>query len=323
MVVGLGSIGRRHARLLNERADLAVEFVEPNPDILALAIKEVGDLPCHASFAQMLKTTPQMVLIATPHSLHKSQTIAALQADCHVFCEKPISDNLADAQKMRDAADRTGRVLNIGFQLHFHPGLQLLRKTIDSGALGQVLHAHAHVGTYITLVNSLSRYQATAAGALLFDYAHQPDILYWLLRKKPASVYACAIQAGDLQFSSPPNIVDVTCRYTADLVTTIHLNYVQMPERHHYEIVGDRGWAVLDVNAGQLTVGNRQNQTAKTETFSVARDDIYRAEHQAFLDAVAGRRKPETSAADGLISLAICHAAVQSYQSNQPEELTI
>jgi predicted dehydrogenase len=317
VIVGMGSIGRRHAKLLKEHKDITVEMVEPEQDARTVAQEKLGKIYLHKSFEEMLKTKPEIVLIATPHRLHASQTIQALYAGCHVFCEKPMSDNLADAVKMNEVAKSTGLVLNIGFQLHFHPGLVMLRKIIKQGILGSVLHAHAKVGTYITLVNSISGYQASQEGALFYDYTHQSDILLWLLGKKPKAIYALALQGGNLEFSSNPNLAIINCEYDSSIFSTIHLNYVQMPERHEYEIIGDKGWAVLDANMGILRTGMRENSSMQTESFSIDRDDMYRGEHKAFFQAIDKKSLPESPAKDGLVSIAVCDAAMKSWKTKE------
>lgn len=314
VVVGLGSIGRRHTRLLLERSDVSVEVVEPDDENRSSTLAEVGNLPIHESFQQMLATRPPIIWITTPTSLHAEQTIAALATDAHVFCEKPMSDDLNNALQMVEVSKRSSKVLNIGFHLHFWPGLVALKRRIEAGDLGQILHAHAHVGTYITLLNSRSQYQAHKEGALLWDYAHQPDILYWLLQAKPTEVHAVGFQGGELERSSNPNVAMVTCRHRPSLISTIHLNYVQMPERHEYEIIGDQGWALLDFNNGQLRLGRRRGEQIDVETFSTDRDDIYRTEQQAFFDAIDGKRGPETSASDGLVSMQVCESAIESWK---------
>ena len=314
-VVGMGSIGQRHVRLLKEQKNIRIELVDTNQDVLAAAQKKLGPLPSHKTFEEMLKTRPDIVLIATPHCLHAYQTIQSLYAGSHVFCEKPMSDNLADAINMKDAAESSGKVLNIGFQLHFHPGLLMLKKLIGQGILGTILYAYAKVGTYITLVNSVSGYQSNQEGALFYVYTHQPDILFWLLNEKPKAVYASALQGGAFDFSSNPNLAVINCEYETPLVSSIHLNYVQMPERHEYEIVGDKGWAVLDANMGVLRTGIRENSSTQIESFNLDRDEMYRAEHKAFLQAVEKKVSPESPAKDGLISMAVCDAAMKSWKS--------
>lgn len=317
VVVGLGSIGRRHARLLRERGDVQVEIVEPSEEMIARARQELGSLPAHTRFEGALETAPDAVWLATPTELHAEQAIAALKAGCHVFCEKPMSDSLRAANAMRDAVDASGRVFNVGFMWHFSPAMMALRAAIQGGELGRILHAHVRVGTYVTLVNSVSRYQARQPGSLFLDYSHQPDILYWLLGKAPLSVSVTALQAGGLQLTSNPNVAIVVCEYDGPMISTTHLNYVQVPHLHDYEIVGDRAWAQLSFPSGLLSVHSNAGTPPRTESHPVVADDLYRAEQRAFLDAIGGKRGPETSAADGLVSAAICEACIQSWQSRE------
>lgn len=320
VVTGLGSIGQRHARLLLERPDVSVEVVEPDPKVLERASGQLGPLVAHASFEAMLDSKPYAVLVSTPTGLHADQTVRALEAGAHVFCEKPMSDGVAAAALMKQAADRAGKVLNIGFHLHFCEGLLRLKSLIDNGELGTVLYAHMHVGTYVTLVNSVSRYQSRQEGSLMFDYSHQSDLLWWLFGAVPRTVYTAGFQGGELEFTSRPNVVEVLCEYDRPFLATIHLNYLQMPERHQYEVIGDEGWAVLDYVRCCLRVGRRRSGEEAETSFSIDKDQMIRDEHQAFLDATAGLRAPETSAADGMVSTSICEAAVQSWRTRRPVE---
>ncbi|MFC5410362.1 Gfo/Idh/MocA family protein [Larkinella bovis] len=322
VVVGLGSIGLRHARLLQEREDVALEVLEISPETATAAQQVLGAVKNHTSFEAMLATKPNIVWLATPTPLHASQSIQALEAGVHVFCEKPMTATREEARQLASVVDRTGLTFGVGFYLHFWRGMQLLKGLIDQGKLGNILHLHARVGTYITLVNSLSRYQAYNPGSLFFDYAHQMDLVYWLLKKRPTTVYTPGFQGGNLEFSAAPNVADIMLEYDAPLIAHIHLNYVQMPQRHCYEITGDEGWAVLDFEQSHLRIGNRQAQAVETVSFQQERDDIFRAEHTAFLEAVAGHRQPETSAADGLISTAICEAILQSWQRGQKQRIS-
>ena len=317
VVVGCGSIGRRHARLLARRSDVRVELCDSNHDCLAAAVAEAGETHCHEDFGAMLATRPEMVVIATPHAFHAEQTIAALRAGTHVLCEKPMSDNLADAQRMAEVAADGGPVLDFGFNLHFHPGLRRLKDLITSGELGEVLHVQCRVGTYGTLVNSVSRHQANLEGALLFDYVHQPDLLHWMLGAEPRGAYTAAVLGGNLPLRSDPNVLSLTLDYNRPLLATIHLNYVQMPQRHEYEVVGDRAWAILDMETNRLRIGRREEQAETVETLSVERDKLFENEHQAFLDAVDGRRGPESPASSAIVSMRIADAAMRSLKQSQ------
>lgn len=320
VVVGLGSIGRRHVRLLRERADVRVEVCEIGADALALAERELGPLTRHADLASALATQPDVVLIATPHELHATQAIAAMHAGVDVFCEKPLCLDPAEARAMLTAAHETGRHLGVGFQLHFQTAVRRMRELVNEGAIGRVVHAHARVGSFITLRNSVSRYQAALPGALLLDYAHQPDLMLWLLPGLPTAVSMTAVQAGALPLTSDPNLLSLTLEYGGTALATIHLNYVQMPQRHEWELVGEDGWIVLDVDRGELRLGRRSTEDEVRELLFTERDDMYRREHQAFIAALDGRREFESPAESAMRSVELFAFAMQSWREGRRVE---
>jgi predicted dehydrogenase len=83
------------------------------------------------------------VVLATPHSLHSPQVVAAAKAKKHVFCEKPFALTKADAQIAVDATKKAGVTLGLGYNRRFHPEMTKLRNQIRSGELGTVLHVEA------------------------------------------------------------------------------------------------------------------------------------------------------------------------------------
>jgi predicted dehydrogenase len=321
VIVGMGSIGRRHANLLAERSDTDIAFCDPDQTMLERSRTEIGPYKAHSGFEQALASHPDIMILATPHHLHVDQTLMALNRNIHVLCEKPMSDSLASAKRLAREAPNYAATVGIGFHFHFHKGLLRLKELITNGFLGQIIHISCRVGSFITLANSTSRYQASMQGALLLDYAHQPDLIYWLQNQIPQRVYVSASLAGDMEFFSDPNILDMSLKFQGPFRSTIHLNYLQMPERHEYEIVGDKGWALLDANTGQLKLGNLYENTINIEHIMLDRDQMYRDEHQAFFDAIDGNRAVETSPQDGLISMAIIDAAMRSWKSRKPATL--
>ena len=317
IVVGAGSIGIRHARLLANWKVISVELCDTNPQALRAALKETGELPQHHSFDQMLASNPEMVLIATPHHLHTQQTIRALNAGAHVLCEKPMSDRCDTAYDVLETKMNDGQILSYGFSNHFHPGILKIKKMIENELLGEILYVHFHVGTYGTLVNSLSRYQANTEAALLMDYVHQPDLLYWMLGKKPVGVYASGSSGGNLELQSNPNSITLLLDYDEPFTSSIHLNYLQYPDRYHYEFVGDIGWISYDLISNTIYAGNRDKKSVSQEKLHFERDSIYVAEHQAFFDAIDGKRPPESPAKEALHSMVVLDAAIQSWKTKQ------
>jgi predicted dehydrogenase len=84
------------------------------------------------------------VVLATPHSLHREQVIAAAQARKHVFCEKPLALEAADARAMIEACRRADVRLAVGHNRRFWPAMQELKRIVAGGQLGRVLHIEGH-----------------------------------------------------------------------------------------------------------------------------------------------------------------------------------
>jgi predicted dehydrogenase len=104
------------------------------------------------------------------------------------------------------------------------------------------------------------------------------------------------------------------------LLATVHLNYIQMPQRHEWEIVGDQGWIVMDPDRGILRLGRRETESEIVETFSIDRDADYRREHQAFFDCIAGIRPAESPADAAARSVELFALAMRSWREGRRVE---
>jgi predicted dehydrogenase len=80
------------------------------------------------------------VVLATPHSMHVPQIVAAAAAGKHVFCEKPFALTRAEAERAVAATERAGVTLGLGYNRRFHPTMADLRQRVQSGALGTMMH---------------------------------------------------------------------------------------------------------------------------------------------------------------------------------------
>ena len=90
--------------------------------------------------AVLADPTIEAVVLATPHSMHTEQIVAAAKAGKHVFCEKPLGLDHASTQRAAQAAADHNIVLGVGYNWRFQPALQEIRRMIDDGRLGKVLH---------------------------------------------------------------------------------------------------------------------------------------------------------------------------------------
>jgi predicted dehydrogenase len=145
-IVGLGWWGKTLVESVQGTSDV-MRFVAGTsrtitPELMAFA--EAQKLTLAPEYDALL-ADPRVdaVVLATPHSQHTPQVIAAAKAKKHVFCEKPFALTRADAEAAVDATRRAGVTLGLGYNRRFHPEMTKLRNRIRSGDLGTILHVEA------------------------------------------------------------------------------------------------------------------------------------------------------------------------------------
>src|SRR5690349_3403629 len=148
LVVGLGSIGRRHARnwAALQLGPLAVcrQHRSPQPEPLGLQAAEYDDLD-----RALACEHPDVVFVTNPTSLHVTTACAAVQAGAHVFVEKPLGNSLEGLRQLLDLSCATHRLVMVGYNLRFHPGLARFKALLEANAVGRIVSARAEVGEYL------------------------------------------------------------------------------------------------------------------------------------------------------------------------------
>ena len=144
--IGLGWWGKTLVESVQGTSD-QIQFVAAtsrtkSDDYLAFAQQQ--GLRFADSYAAILADpTVEAVVLATPHSQHAAQVIAAAQAGKHVFCEKPFALHTTEAEQAVAATQQAGVTLGLGYNRRFHPEMTKLRQQIQSGELGTILHVEA------------------------------------------------------------------------------------------------------------------------------------------------------------------------------------
>ncbi len=139
-IAGLGLVGKRHADAvgLSPRAEL-VAVVEPGADCVAQ-----NSVPCYGRLADLLAAeTLDGVILSTPTRLHVGQGLECVAAGLPVLVEKPLSDDLAAAETLVNAAERTGVPVLVGHHRRHNPLIRKARAMIAEGRIGDVRAAHA------------------------------------------------------------------------------------------------------------------------------------------------------------------------------------
>src|SRR6516162_3759632 len=180
-IVGLGRWGQTLVAAVQGKSDKLrfTRAVSRNPERMRdIAVRSrlelVGDLA-----AVLTDRAIDAVVLATPHSLHCEQVIAAARAGKAVFCEKPLTLTKADAERAINACREAGVVLGIGTDKRFFPSLQELLRLVKCGELGRLLHLEAHFSNEVAGTFSEWRYslEESPAGGMTGTGIHMLDVL--------------------------------------------------------------------------------------------------------------------------------------------------
>lgn len=294
LVIGYGSIGRRHAEVL---AGLG-------HDVAVVSRRNI-DHPKHFKSipSGVREFAPDYVVVASRTNEHRSD-IAAL-ADTKfagmLLIEKPIYDQ--GSELPASTFSRT----KVAFNLRFHPALQSFREIVSNTDVHAVT---AYVGSYLPSWRPDSDYRTgysadrTMGGGVLRDLSHELDYLTWIFGSWKR-ISAIGGHFSELEINSD----DVfSILFATDHVPSLslQLNYLDTTTRREVLALTDNGTVRLDLVAGTLET------TDKTETFTVDRNDTYIAQHQAM---VAGNNTYICDIAEGLEVMCMIDAAEKAAQT--------
>jgi predicted dehydrogenase len=290
-VIGLGSIGLRHARNFLA-AGVTVRGFDPDPARRAL-LSNNGGVACATREAALERANA--VVIASPPKLHRGDMQSAVDAGCHVFIEKPLAPAADGMRALLDAAHKKNLLVFAGLNLRLHPAVQAARSRISGGVIGRPRWARLIMASYLPDWRPQQDYRRgyaadPASGGIVLDLIHEVDLARYLLGPLTLAG-AFASHTGTIELSTA-DMADILLRDGNGAHVNIHLDYVTRPRRRRTEIAGDNGLIEIDLDARRMTRLDLDGNCAETQSFNGSYSDDYVAESKLFLDCIAGRARP-------------------------------
>jgi predicted dehydrogenase len=302
-------------------------------------LQEVGDkhqvTKRYTDFAEMLtREKLDAVSIALPNKLHCPMTIQAIEAGCHVLCEKPMARNAGEALRMLEAARRYGKKLMINFNSRFTPYCQAVKEMIDSGRLGDIYF----VRTLWHRVRGVPRWynltkDVCGGGALVDLGVHRLDLAMWLCGfPEPQWVLGNAFSKIEVQEYPDFELDDMSVamiRMKNGAMLELEASWASNREGEEYatRIYGTKGGLLM------RSGGNAKNQLFLELDGKLAHVDLVAGEfgnsplapptnvRQAFLDAILNDTPVPCTPEQGLVINTILDAIYQSAQTGEPMKL--
>jgi predicted dehydrogenase len=319
LIVGHGSIGKRHLRIV--RSSL------PDADIRVLRHQPCAETPelangCFGSLADALAFSPELAVLANPAPFHLAIARPLAERGCHLLIEKPLADKPDAVRALLDTTTAHGIILQVGYNLRFLPSLVRFRDLVREKRFGRTLSVRCEIGQYLPSWRPGTDYRlgvsarSELGGGVLLELSHELDYLRWIFGEI-AWVNAWTGKLSGLEID-----VEDTAHLTLGHVgrdpgnapvTSLSMDFIRHDTTRTCLAIGEAGslrWQAASGRIDYLPAGAVIWETIFEHM--PERDESYLAQWRHFLDCVASGRRPLVPGEDGLATLAVIAAARQS-----------
>ena len=339
-IIGVGSISNEHiqAYLKNPNVELYA-FCDINEKQLKLMSEKYGVTRTFTDKDEML-ALPELdaVSVCAWNSEHAPCTIAALNAGKHVLCEKPMATTVEEAIAMKEAAERNGKLLQIGFVRRFGNDCAVLQDFIQKDFLGEIYYAKA---TYLRRNGNPMGWfgdKSRSGGGPLIDLGvHVIDLTRYLMgNPKPVSVFGVtfhklgnrsdlkdkkayvSVSATDHDICDVEDMATAMVRYDNGAVLSVETSFSLnlKKEKGTIELFGTKGGAKLDPELELYTEMNGyMSDVSLCAPTALSFDGLFQQEIDHFVDCVLNSTPCKAPAQDGIDIMRILRAIYESAET--------
>ncbi len=319
-VAGCGHWGKNLVRNFHRIGALAA--VHDTDPAVADSMKSQYDVPAKSWISLLADKGVNAVAIASPAELHYRLAREALDAGMHVFVEKPLALEVAQAEELCQIAAARRSVLMVGHLLQYHPAFLKLKDIVRQGDLGRIQYVYS---------NRLNLGKIRREENILWSFApHDISMILSLVGDEPEIV--TAMGAAYLH----KRIADVTTTHLSfpgGQQAHIHVSWLHPFKEQKLVVFGDRAMAVFDDGQSwpsklqlyphRINWINGKPAPAKADAVPVAIEEAepLQQECQHFLDCIASGSPARTDGVEGLRVLRVLHAAQRSIDEGRPLNL--
>ena len=307
LVIGTGSIGRRHIQCLLEMGVGDVSIAEPAEKNRHAAEKDFNIKESFADIDQALQRDYEGVVVAVPNNLHAEIGCKVIEKNLNLLLEKPIEINIEAARKIEKAVKEKGVVCLIGYCLRFEAGLRKVFEIIESGQLGKIYSVDCNVGHFLPDwrpgIDYRSTYSAKRAqgGGICLDLSHEFDYFRWLFGE-PKEVLSVAKKVSDLEIDVE-DLAESIITTDRGIIGRVHMDYLSRVPHRQMSINASDGKLEYNLNTKQLKTFYKGDDRWVIKEFAKERNAMYKDQLAHFIDCIHNRTQPLITAADATRTL--------------------
>jgi predicted dehydrogenase len=326
-VIGVGSMGRHHARVYTELAQTELVAVADVTSETVQGIAKKYGVPAYTDYRALLeRERPDIATIAVPTRFHREVAEHVMEAGVHVLVEKPIAATVEDGVALIERADALERHLMVGHIVRFSPVIQALKTHLEAGELGRIFQIVCRrVGPFPARIRDV--------GVVVDLAPHDLDVMRFISGEEPTRVYA---ETEQRIHTDHEDLLTALLRFESGIKGVLEINWLTPRKVRDVTVLGDHGMFHADdltqdlyfyenAEASDLTWNHLSMLKGVSEgkmiRYPIQRYEPLRAELEAFAEAVLNAQPVPVRGEDGLAALRLALALVQSGLESQVVEV--
>ena len=325
-VIGVGSMGKNHARIYNDMEDVDLVAVSDVDGELAKKVASRYKTKCYSQYGDLLAEEElDLISIAVPTKLHNQVASHAVERGLHVLLEKPIADTLPNAQEIVQRAQEHGLKLMVGHVERFNPAVTELKRRLDEDQLGKSFQIHVRrLGPFPHRVRDV--------GVVIDLATHDLDVMYHLTEADVVRVYAETEQEIHTHHEDS---LSGLLRFDNGVVGVLDVNWLTPTKVRELYVTGEKGMFVVNYLTQDLYLYENEYVDSDWDRLGMLkgvgegnmiklrikkREPLY-IEIESFVQAIMQDAQPQVTGEDGMRALALAQALVESGREHRVMEL--
>jgi predicted dehydrogenase len=322
LIVGLGSIGRRHTSNFSKYFD-EIDIVDINPDRIDQANNEYNINNSFNDYTVALENKSyNAVAITTPPHLHLPIAKLAVSKGSHLFIEKPLGMDIIGWDEVEKICNDNQLIAYVAY-CHRHINFsQRLKSIIGEGLIGRPIHANMRWGSYLPDWHPYEDYRTfymakkEQGGGALLDESHGIDLARYILGDVK-EVFGIVDTISDLEISSD-DAAFLTLRMNSNALVHINFDLASRSPRLNFEIIGTEGSVIWDRSENKIDIFNAESKKWSTEQFT--QDDtmaMYPNQAKHFVECIENGTQPIIDIGDAIKTQKVIDAAFKSSETGR------
>ena len=316
-IIGLGSIGRRHLRIISEI----------RPDIEIIIVRSGNGMPCNEeqlaskivfSIKEAISFGIQAAIISSPATFHLQQSLYLAKNGVHLLIEKPLSNTSKGLHELLKVVNTNNIIAMVGYVLRYDAGAIKFKNWLDNKIVGEILHARIECGSYLPDWRPNQDYKKTVSassklgGGVLLELSHEIDYLHWFFGK-PLDVQAKINNSLELDIDVEDQ-ADLLLSSLQGYPISLQIDFNRRYLKRECVIISTQGELIWNAVDQKVTLRTINEKTLNYE-YHNERDDIYNTQLKSFFECIEKGNKPKVSIEDGMNVVRLIEAAHNASKS--------